>query len=168
MSVFSSILDEALEAWQGIRQHLVEEVENIPEDQLDFRLTPSSRSVREIVQHLLEAGEVMTGELCRPDTDFHRESWAEMAKRYVRPVSGSETREELVGLLKSSFEESQTKFRELGEIMMLQLITRFDGKQGTRLAWFHHGIAHEMYHTGQLTAYTRALGGVPALTQKIG
>ncbi len=167
MSDFKSILDEALEAWQGIRQHLVDEVENIPEDQLDYRLTPSSRSAREIVEHLLVVAEVMTGELCRPDTDFHRESWPEMAERYVRPVKGDETRKELVELLRSSFDESEKKFREFGEIMLLQLITRFDGKRGTRLAWFHHGIAHEMYHTGQLTAYTRALGGVPSLTQKI-
>ena len=87
MSGFYSILDEALEAWQLIREHLIEEVENLPEDQLDYRLTPATRSVREIVEHLLEVGEVMTGELCRPDTDFHRETWPEMAKRYATPAS---------------------------------------------------------------------------------
>ncbi len=112
--------------------------------------------------------EVMTGELCRPDTDFHRESWPEMAERYVTPLGNNETKQQLLTLLRSSFEESQKRFRAFGEIMLLQLITRFDGKQGTRLAWFHHGIAHEMYHIGQLTAYTRALGKVPSLTQKIG
>ena len=157
-----------MEAWQLIREHLIEEVENLPEDQLDYRLTPATRSVREIVEHLLEVGEVMTGELCRPETDFHRETWPEMAKRYATPASQNTTREQLVALLRSSFEESQERFRNFGEIMLLQLITRFDGKQGTRLAWFHHGIAHEMYHIGQLTAYTRALGRVPSLTQKIG
>jgi uncharacterized damage-inducible protein DinB len=50
---------------------------------------------------------------------------------------------------------------------MLQTITRFDGKQGTRLAWFHHGIAHEMYHRGQLALYQRHLGLTPALTKLI-
>ena len=91
-----------------------------------------------------------------------------MAERYVTPLSNNETKQQLLTLLRSSFEESQKRFRAFGEIMLLQLITRFDGKQGTRLAWFHHGIAHEMYHIGQLTAYTRALGKVPSLTQKIG
>ena len=50
---------------------------------------------------------------------------------------------------------------------MLQLIRRFDGKLGTRLAWMQHGIAHEEYHRGQLALYARLLGRVPALTQLI-
>ena len=48
-----------------------------------------------------------------------------------------------------------------------QFIERFDGKQGTRLAWMNHGIGHEDYHRGQLTTYARLLGLVPALTQLI-
>lgn len=50
---------------------------------------------------------------------------------------------------------------------MLQLIERFNGARGTRLAWLHHGIAQEMYHRGQLTLYARLMGLVPALTKRI-
>jgi uncharacterized damage-inducible protein DinB len=50
---------------------------------------------------------------------------------------------------------------------MLQLITRFDGTPGTRMAWLHHGIDQEMYHRGQLTLYARLLGIEPALTKRI-
>ncbi len=50
---------------------------------------------------------------------------------------------------------------------MLQMIRRFDGIPGTRLAWLDHGIAHEMYHRGQLALYARLMGHVPALTQRI-
>jgi uncharacterized damage-inducible protein DinB len=35
------------------------------------------------------------------------------------------------------------------------------------LAWLYHGIAHEEYHRGQLTAYERLMGIEPALTRKI-
>ncbi len=41
---------------------------------------------------------------------------------------------------------------------MLQLIERFNGARGTRLAWLHQGIAQEMYHRGQLT-FVRASDG---------
>ncbi len=51
--------------------------------------------------------------------------------------------------------------------MLLQAITRFDGKQGTRLAWIYHGIAHEEYHKGQLALYARLRGKTPALTKLI-
>jgi uncharacterized damage-inducible protein DinB len=50
---------------------------------------------------------------------------------------------------------------------MLQMITRFDGERGSRLAWMNHGISHEEYHRGQLALYARLAGRVPALTQLI-
>ena len=59
------------------------------------------------------------------------------------------------------------QFRQACELHMLQHITRFDGEQGTRLAWMNHGIAHEEYHRGQLALYARLVGRVPALTQLI-
>ena len=62
-------------------KHFLEEVENISEDQLDYRLTSSSWSSREIAHHLLEMPEVMTGKLCRPDIDFHRKSWGRMERQ---------------------------------------------------------------------------------------
>lgn len=167
MRIFSSLLDETLEAWQWVRQSLIEEVENIPANRFDFRVTPETRSVAEVVQHILEVALMMTGELCRPDTDFHREPWSQLLEPYASQVRKARTKKQLLELLRSSFEECEKKFRRCGEVMMLQLITRFDGEQGTRLAWLQHGIGHEMYHTGQLTAYVRALGGVPALTKKI-
>ncbi|MBI2822158.1 MAG: DinB family protein [Acidobacteria bacterium] len=167
MPQFLSLLDETLESWQGVREGLIDEVENIPAGRFDFRPGPEMRSVAEIIQHLLEVSLMMTGELCRPDTDFHREPWPQLLQRYAPHVRRARTKQALVRLLRSSLDESQRKFRRVGEIVMLQLITRFDGRQGTRLAWLHHGIGHEMYHTGQLTAYERALGIVPALTRKI-
>lgn len=165
--IFNSLLDEALESWRWTRQSLVDEADNIPAGQFDFRLGPKTRSVAEIIQHTLEVALMMTGELCRPDTNFHREPWPKLLRRYAAHVSEVRAKKQLLALLRSSLRDNEKRFRQCGEVMMLQLITRFDGKPGTRLAWLHHGIGHEMYHTGQLTAYERALGIVPALTQKI-
>ena len=168
MNTFRSLLDEALEAWYFVRESLIEELENIPAGRFGFRLNPETRSVAEIVQHIVEVALVMTGELCRSDTDFHREPWPGLIDLYASNVGQARTKRQLLELLRSSFKESEKKFRRRGDITMMQLITRFDGKQGTRLAWLYHGIDHEAYHTGQLTAYERLMGKVPALTQKIG
>jgi uncharacterized damage-inducible protein DinB len=51
----SSLLDETLEAWRDVRDGLIDEVRNIPARHFDFRPTPEVRSVRELVQHILEA-----------------------------------------------------------------------------------------------------------------
>ena len=46
-----------------------------------------------------------------------------------------------------------------------QKMKRFDGKEITKFDFLNFGIAHEMYHRGQLTVYERLLGVEPALTQ---
>jgi uncharacterized damage-inducible protein DinB len=82
-------------------------------------------------------------------------------------VALKHTKRELLGLLRQSHHQGEAKLKQAGELQMLQLIRRFDGKMGTRLAWMNHGISHEEYHRGQLALYARLLGRVPALTQRI-
>jgi uncharacterized damage-inducible protein DinB len=167
MQAPSTFLDETLEGWRGVRQGLIEEVLNIPADQFGYRPAPGVRTVRELVQHILEVAMMMTGELTRPDTNFHRAPWPKLLAMYARPAYRAKTRAELVRLLRSQIRDAERRFRRAGEVSMSQLIARFDGRPGTRLAWFHHGIAHEEYHRAQLALIARLLGLEPALTRRI-
>lgn len=167
MPEFASILEETLEGWTDVRAGLIEEVENIPADRFDFRPAEQVRSVRELVQHILEVAMMMTGELTRPDTDFRRAPWPELLAMYASEAHAAETKDELISLLRSSMSDAEARFRAAGELAMLQWITRFDGKKGTKLAWLNHGIAQEMYHRGQLALYERMMGIEPALTRRI-
>jgi uncharacterized damage-inducible protein DinB len=167
MTPYKSLLEEALEAWTYTRQGVIDEVENIPEKDFGFRPTPQSRSVAELVHHIIESGLMMSGELTRPDGDFLRQDYPEFLKEYAGHIQPTESKKKLLALLKSTHAEGEKKFREAGELLMLQYITRFDGLKGTRLAWMNHGISHEEYHRGQLALYVRLLGRVPALTKLI-
>lgn len=167
MQLFTSLLEESLEAWADAREGVIQEVENIPADKFDFRPTPEVRSVEELVEHILEVAYLMTGELTREDTNLRRAPWPELLEMYAGPARRTSGKEEWLELLRTQLEEGVEKFREAGELAMLQLIERFDGKKGTKLAWFHHGIAQEMYHRGQLTLYQRLMGIEPALTRQI-
>jgi uncharacterized damage-inducible protein DinB len=167
MPPFSDILEETLEAWQGVREGLSAEVRNIPASRFGFRPTPQSRSVTELVQHILEVAMMMTGELTRADTDFHRAPWPRLLARYAKPAWRARTKGPLIRLLGSQIKDAERRFRRAGELSLLQLITRFDGLPGTRLAWWNHGIAHEEYHRGQLALYARLMGIEPALTRAI-
>lgn len=167
MELFSSLLEESLEAWSDAREGVIQEAENIPADKYDFKPTPEVRSVEEQLEHILEVAYLMTGELTREDTNFRRAPWPELLEMYAGPARKASGKDEMLDLLRTQLEEGMEKFRKAGELAMLQLIERFDGRQGTKLAWFHHGIAQEMYHRGQLTLYQRLLGIEPALTQRI-
>ena len=165
---YSSVLEEALEAWAYARQGVIGEVKNLPDRQFDFRPTPENRSVTELVQHIIESGLMMAGELTRPDGSFRRQAYQKFLEEYAgRRVERAKSKRDLLALLERTHTEGDAKFRRAGELAILQHITRFDGKPGTRLAWMHHGIAHEEYHRGQLALYARLLGRVPALTQMI-
>lgn len=167
MPPYSTMLEETLEAWQGVREGLIAEVRNIPATRFDFRPTPQSRTVAELVQHILEVAMMMTGELTRPDTDFHRAPWPKLLGMYAKAAWRAKTKPALLRLLTSQIQDAERRFRKAGELSLLQLITRFDGLPGTRFAWWNHGIAHEEYHRGQVAVYARLMGIEPALTRLI-
>lgn len=165
--MFRDLLDEALDAWTDARRGVSAELENFPADRFDFRPTPETRSVAELAAHILEVSEMMVGELCREDTDFHGLPFPDLLERHAGEVRRLREKGELLEALERTLEEGCRRFRDVGELHMLQLIRRFDGELGTRLAWLHHGIAQEMYHRGQLALYARLMGLVPALTRRI-
>ncbi len=164
---FNTLLEEALESWEDVRAGVIAELENIPAEEFDFKPTDHVRTVREQAIHVLEVAMMMCGELCREDTDFKRAPWPDLLKMYAGNLYEAQTKNQLISLLQSQLEDALAKFRAAGELHMLQLVERFDGREGTRLAWLQHGIAQEMYHRGQLTLYARLLAIEPALTQKI-
>jgi uncharacterized damage-inducible protein DinB len=167
MTPYKSLVEEALEAWAYTRQGAIAELKNIPEKNFDFRPTEQNRSVAELAHHIIESGLMMSGELTRADGDFQRKSYPEFLNEYAGHIKPTNSKKNLLALLKSTHQKGEKKFRAAGELMMLQYITRFDGLKGTRLAWMNHGISHEEYHRGQLALYARLLGRVPALTQLI-
>jgi len=164
---YSTILEEALEAWAYTRQGVIGEVRNVSGKDLDFRPAKGSRTFRELVLHILESGNLMAGELSRPDGDFRRKGYEALLKEHSRGIGRPKTKSDLVTALEKTHAEGDRRLREAGELAILQRITRFDGKSGTRLAWMHHGISHEEYHRGQLALYARTMGRVPALTRLI-
>lgn len=164
----NNLLEEALEAWEDARNGVIEELRNIPADRFDFRPAEEARSVRDLAIHIMEVPLMMAGELTRADTNLKRWPWPKMMSHYAGHIHGLRTKRELLAALQRTWKEGSAAFRKAGELHMLGLIERFDGKLGTRLAWFHHGVAHEMYHRGQLAMYQRLMGITPALTRLIG
>ena len=167
MTVLRSLLDEALEAWAYARAGVIDELRAFPDKTLAFRPTDEARTAAELVRHIIESNLMMSGELSRANGDFRRKSFEGFLQEYGRGVAAHRTKKQLLEALRRTHREGEAKIRQAGELHMLQLIRRFDGEMGTRLAWMHHGIAHEEYHRGQLATYARLTGRVPALTKRI-
>jgi uncharacterized damage-inducible protein DinB len=163
----TSVLDELLEAWAYTRRGFIAELKNLPERALDFKPTPATRNAREIAQHVVESGLLMSGELSKSDGDFLRKPYPALMKEHAAGVPRARTKASLVTALTRTHADGARRLRSAGEIAMLQTIRQFNGEPATRLSWMHHGIAHEEYHRGQLALYARLVGRVPALTKVI-
>src|SRR5262245_60837923 len=61
----TSLLDEALEAWQYTRAGVIGEIKNLPDASLTFRPSAESRSAADIAVHIAESGLMMAGEPAR-------------------------------------------------------------------------------------------------------
>jgi uncharacterized damage-inducible protein DinB len=162
-----SLLDEMLVAWRYTRDGVIAEVRNLPDSAMDFRPSNQMRTTRELVQHILESGLMMAGELSRPDGDFLRQTYPEFLAEYGAGVTRHRTKAALLAALRKRHAAGERKLRAAGERAMLQTIRQFNGQPATRLSWMHHGISHEEYHRGQLALYARLVGRVPALTKTI-
>ena len=163
----ASLLDEMLAAWAYTRDGVIAEVRNLPEPALGFTPNQAARTAREIAQHIVESGLLMSGELSRRDGDFLRKPYPDLLREHARGVTRHRTKAALLAALKRTHADGEKRIRAAGEIGMLQQIRQFSGELATRLSWMHHGIAHEEYHRGQLALYARLVGRVPALTKLI-
>jgi hypothetical protein len=133
---FTTLIEEALEAWRYTRAGVVTEIENLSDVDLRFKPSGESRTPAEIAVHIAESGMMMSGELSRPDGNFRRKSFPEFMKEYargVRPARGG--KRALLQMLKRTHADGERRLRSAGELHLLQLITRFDGERGSRLAW---------------------------------
>ena len=157
-----------LSAWAYTRDGVIAEVRNLPESALGFTPDRLPRTARDLTQHIIEAGLLMSGELSRPDGDFLRKPYPDLMKEHAPGgVARYRTKAALLAALKRTHADGAKRIRALGEIGMLQHIRQFNGEPATRFSWLHHGIAHEEYHRGQIALYARFVGRVPALTKLI-
>jgi uncharacterized damage-inducible protein DinB len=158
-------IERLIEGWKEVRKGFIEEASQIPDDQFSFRATPDTRSVSELLEHVVESQKMLVGESCRPDTNLMRQSFADHIKEYAAEVGAVQDKNGLLELMRSSMETSEACIRAGGE-QLQEMMRRFDGKEMSKVDFLTFAVAHEMYHRGQLTVYLRLLGIEPALTRR--
>ena len=161
------LLDEMVEAWRYTREGVIAEAVNLPADHFRERPPGLQRSALALVNHIVESGWLMAGELTRPDGDFQRKSYDELLAEHTPPADYTRDREAAIEALRRSHAEGEAKIRAAGLQAMMKPIRQFSGVPASRMSWMHHGVSHEEYHRGQLALYARLFGVVPALTQQI-
>lgn len=158
-------VDMLVGTWKEFRKGLIAEVEQIPEDKFSFRATPETRTIAEVLQHIVQVQKLLVGEASRTDGNMRRQSFADHVKEYAPEVEGVSDKNGLLELLRSSMEVCEASIRS-NEDLMNGSIGGLDGKPTLKLKVVNFAMSHEMYHRGQLTVYERLLNLEPALTKQ--
>jgi uncharacterized damage-inducible protein DinB len=156
------LVDEALGVWEATRNGVIGEIDLVPEDHLDYRIDPQARSIREIGVHIADHGIAFADELLAPVCNF-----GNLFKPRALPIA--QTKADLLALLRTSGEEARRRLRERGEGLVTdtQASRLVASGSMSRLSGLWFAIGHESHHRGQLTAYLRSSGIVPALTRQL-
>jgi uncharacterized damage-inducible protein DinB len=159
-------VEDAIRQWETARAGVIAEIEHSPDGLLDFRPGDGARTVRELAAHIAESGVAFANELLKPDGNFANlfDPHVQAAVRASLPHAHSKA--EVVALLRTSGEQIVGRLRQVGEHLADQQILGRMGPQ-SRLSALWFAVSHESYHRGQLTAYERGFGVVPALTLQI-
>ncbi len=158
-------VDMLVNTWKEFRKGLIAEVEQIPEDKFDFRATPETRSIAELLQHIIEVQKMLIGEAGRADGNMRRQSFADHVKEHAPEVRTITDKNGLLEMLRSSMEVCEANVRSNNDLMQGS-IGGMDGKPTPKLKVVNFAMSHEMYHRGQLTVYERLINLEPALTKQ--
>ncbi|HEU4765979.1 MAG TPA: DinB family protein [Pyrinomonadaceae bacterium] len=152
--------------WKDVRNGLISEVEKIPEDQFSFRATPETRSIAELIQHIVESQKILVAESCRDEANIRRQSFADHYKEHATGVRDVADKNALLEMLRSSMDDTEKCLRDAAGQWNDPMIG-LDGRQSTKGAILTFASSHEMYHRGQLTVYERLLNIEPVLTGRV-
>lgn len=155
-----------LRLWKEVRNGLIEEVEKIPDDQMSFRATPDTRSIAELLRHIVETQLILVGEATRENSNLLRQSFADHVKEYAGGISDIADKQGLINLLRSSMDLAESAIQSNAGKWEEQA-SGLDGRPTTKGAMLIFACSHEMYHRGQLTVFERLLNIEPVLTGKL-
>jgi uncharacterized damage-inducible protein DinB len=160
---------ELAESLRTVRKNTIQIAEEIPEAQYDFKATPESRSVGELLAHIA-LGYRFQQEVHATE---HRTTLAgidfpALMKRLGEEASRPRTKAEVIDMLRREG-DAWASWLEARSDDFLGERVEFPGEPPTSKSRFEMLLStkeHEMHHRGQLMLIERLLGIVPHLTRE--
>jgi uncharacterized damage-inducible protein DinB len=142
----TSFLTPAKATWESTRNLVIGIVEVMPEDKYDFKPTPSVRSFRENVIHLVAENYLFFGRVA--------------GENLGNPAQNLKSRDELLKALRESYDYGAKVWAGLTEEKALEMI-EVRGQKVQRWSAILGAIQDNMNHYGNLVVYARLNGLVP-------
>jgi uncharacterized damage-inducible protein DinB len=142
----TSFLTPAKATWESTRNLVIGIVEVMPEDKYDFRPTPSVRTFRDNIIHLVAENYLFLGRVA--------------GENVGNPAQNLKSRDELLKALRESYDYGAKVWAGLTEEKALEMI-EVRGQKVQRWSAILGAIQDNMNHYGNLVVYVRLNGLVP-------
>ena len=142
----TSFLTPAKATWESTRNLVIGIVEVMPDDKYDFRPTPSVRTFRDNVIHLVAENYLFFGRVA--------------GENLGNPAQNLKSRDELLKALRESYDYGTKVWAGLTEEKALEMI-EVRGQKVQRWSAILGAIQDNMNHYGNLVVYIRLNGLVP-------
>lgn len=162
---------ELAESFRTVRKNTIAVAEDIPADKYDFRPTPDSRSVAELLRHIAVTS---SGHFdmysVKKMTSFVGFDWGAYMQEAQRAEQLLKTKEQILEALRSGGEQWASYVGSIPEAEQARLITFSESSVPPAKSRFETLLSvkeHEMHHRAQLMVLERMLGIVPHLTRQM-
>jgi uncharacterized damage-inducible protein DinB len=159
---------EIAAAFRTVRENTVKIAEEIPEDKYQFRATPDTKTIGEMLTHIALSPGFQHHVHSNNVTDMKTLNFGELFQKFSTEEAKPRTKAEVIGLLKTDGEKFASFVESLSEPFLAQEVAMMPGAQPaakTRFEMLLGTKEHEMHHRGQLMLIQRMIGLVPHLTR---
>jgi uncharacterized damage-inducible protein DinB len=158
---------ELANAFRTVRNNTVQIAEDIPENKYDFVPAPGSRSVANLLKHIVHApGLSEDMHHVRRVTTLQGYDFPGFIGRAQAAEKQPATKAQIIGSLRSEGERFARWLESLKPEFLAETFTDHAGQNPrTRFESLLSPKEHEMHHRGQLMLIERMLGIVPHLTR---
>ena len=159
---------ELIDGMRVVRADTIQIANDIPAERYDFRPTPESRSVAEMLVHIAWLGTF--------DRRLHDESRLDSLDGFDFSTLVAETRareaeprtkEEIIALLRTESERFIAWLEQLPDAILVERVAMPQGGSMSRFELLLGTKEHEMHHRAQLTVLQRLVGVVPHFTRAL-
>jgi uncharacterized damage-inducible protein DinB len=160
---------ELAAAFRTVRNNTIKIAEEIPEGKYDFRFTPDTRSVQQMLTHIAVSTGFQYHIHGNKITDLKTVNFAELMQRFTAEEKLARTKAETIAFLKSEGEKFASYLESLAEPLLSERVAMPPGADPASKSRFEMLLSpkeHEMHHRGQLMAMQRMIGLVPHITRQ--
>jgi uncharacterized damage-inducible protein DinB len=156
-------------AFLTVRNNTVQIAKDIPEESYDFRASPDTRSVRDMLVHIALANSFANAVHRKNISDLTKVNWPEVMERVNAEQAKPRTKADIISLLEEDGADFAGFLAGLDNAFLGEMLAMFPGatpESKSRFEMLLGAKEHEMHHRAQLMLIERMLGIVPHLTRQ--